>query len=190
MLSRLLILFLLTASLARAQHVITDDLDRFYAAFDAIHGSDDTSRHAALLDTLFIQPASPGPQAMFAARRYTPAEYLGNIRDYPKFWQSLRNNTQTIPQHAGNMQLGVDKLRQLYPELRPADIYFTVGAFRSGGTITDGMVLIGSEISLGDSTTDVSEFRPEHEWLQTLYTDRLGPELVFSISTNTYIPSR
>ncbi|MEZ4756682.1 MAG: hypothetical protein R2817_07640 [Flavobacteriales bacterium] len=64
-------------------------------------------------------------------------------------------------EHVKVMQDGVERLRTLYPEMRPANIYFTVGVFRSGGTVTDGMVLIGSEISLADSSAVTDEL-PEH----------------------------
>jgi hypothetical protein len=39
-------------------------------------------------------------------------------------------------------------LKVVYPELRHAKIYFTVGAMRSNGTTLDSMVLIGSEFAM------------------------------------------
>jgi hypothetical protein len=35
----------------------------------------------------------------------------------------------------------------LYPELREAKMYFTVGGLNSGGTTVNNMILIGTEIA-------------------------------------------
>src|SRR5699024_4815802 len=42
---------------------------------------------------------------------------------------------------------------------REARIYYTVSSIRSGGTTQRDMVLIGTEIAVGNKYTDVSEFR-------------------------------
>ncbi|MCB4235398.1 hypothetical protein LDL59_10835 [Kaistella anthropi] len=48
------------------------------------------------------------------------------------------------------MNLGIEKLRKIYPELKPAKIYFTIGALRTNGTYSHNLVLIGSEIAMTD----------------------------------------
>lgn len=137
--------------------VSTTDITRFWDAYDRIQVSTDTAEQRKLLHTHFIDQASPGQRAMFQARRYTPDEYLEAIRNYPRFWASVRKSMLSADIHVQAMQEGVERLRGLYPQMRPADIYFTVGVFRSGGTVTDNMVLIGSEISLADSTAVTDE---------------------------------
>jgi hypothetical protein len=61
--------------------------------------------------------------------------------------------------------------------MSPADVYFTVGVFRSGGTITDGMVLIGSEIALADSATVTDEFPPSLDHLPGVFATNPATEL-------------
>jgi hypothetical protein len=154
------------ATIATAQPattVITTDVDHFWEAFDRIAATTDTATQRALLSTFFLDKASPGQRAMIAARRYTPDQYLHAIRSYPKFWRSIRANMMTAAQQAAAIDRGVEQLRKLYPALVPATVYFTVGAFRSPGTIAEGQVLIGSEFALGDSTVDTSEFPPAME---------------------------
>lgn len=141
--------------------VSTTDISHFWEAYDRIQMSTDTAEQRKLLHAHFIDQASPGQRAMFQARRYTPDEYLEAIRNYPRFWASVRKNMLEADHHVQTMQDGVERLRAIYPQMRPADIYFTVGVFRSGGTVTDGMVLIGSEISLADSSAVTDEL-PEH----------------------------
>ena len=50
------------------------------------------------------------------------------------------------------------KLEELYPDLKPADIYFTMGAMRSPGSALNGHVLIGSEFAFADEHTVSSKF--------------------------------
>lgn len=159
--------------------VITDDLTHFWEAHDRIVATTDTAEQRRLLHTYFIDRATPGQQGMFAARRYTPDEYLRAIRSYPRFWASLRPHMEQAGRHAQAMSAGVERLRKIHPQLRPADIYFTVGVFRSGGTVMNGMVLIGSEITLADSTTVVDELPAELGHLPTFFATNNTEELPF-----------
>ncbi|MBS1565587.1 MAG: hypothetical protein JST39_14455 [Bacteroidetes bacterium] len=151
----------LLALTARSQShnatVVTDDIAHFWQAYDQITATQDTTRQLALLQELFIARATAGQQAMMKARNYTPRSYIEVISRYPRFWQSIRPNMSRAGDYAGRFTVELHKLQSLYPALRPAKIYFTVGAFRSGGTTMDSMVLIGSEISMVDSLTETSE---------------------------------
>jgi hypothetical protein len=57
---------------------------------------------------------------------------------------------------------------RIYPELRPADIYFTIGVFRSGGTTSGSDILIGSEIVFADENLMKNlVFTNVHEYVHT-----------------------
>ncbi|MEJ7661626.1 MAG: hypothetical protein WKG07_19570 [Hymenobacter sp.] len=86
------------------------------------------------------------------------AEWVSSIRQHPKFWNSIRPNTELAKTGAKNLEPYLVKFKKLYPSLRPASIYFTIGALRSGGTTQDSLVLIGAELVTGNSQTDISEF--------------------------------
>ncbi len=78
---------------------------------------------------------------------------------YPRFWESpSRPNTLSIRQHEPLIESYVQKFKIIYPDIRAANIYFTITAIRAAGTTQDSLALIGSEIALGDKNTDVSEF--------------------------------
>lgn len=96
---------------------------------------------------------------MMKARGYTSKSYIEAIKQYPLFWSSIRSNMFRAKDFSAEISENVAKLKVLYPDLRPAKIYFTVGAFRSGGTTMDSLVLIGSEIAMVDDQTDVHEFQ-------------------------------
>lgn len=142
--------------------IYTADIHHFWDAYDKIWSTPDTSLHMQILDSLFLSKATPGLTAIRERRNYTAQEYLNAIRNYPKFWTSIRPNTLKADALGTELQHGVEALKKVYPDLRPASIYFTIGVFRTNGTTLDSMILIGSELAMADSQTDYSEF-PEAE---------------------------
>ena len=150
------------------QVVCTTDITHFWEAFDSARTTRDSLRQLFFIKTLYIDRGTPGLKAFMEARDYSAEGWVHAIRSYPKFWASVRPNTLTIAVKAPQIEASVRHFRELYPALRDAKMYFTIGCLRSGGTTTDNMVLIGAEIATGDSTTDVSEF-PDH-WLQGVFS--------------------
>lgn len=143
---------------AAAPGFVTSDIDNFWRAFDQITTTTDSIQQADYLNCLFIAPGSPGLKALMAVRDYTPRTYLAAINHYPRFWRSIRQNTLKAPVFAQEIAAEVGKLKQLYPPLKSAPVYFTIGALRTGGTTQHGIVLIGSEIALTDQHTVTDEF--------------------------------
>lgn len=141
-----------------SQSIVTSDIDLFWSAYDQIQATDDTAQQRTILEEVYLQKGSPGLTAIREARRYTTDDYLRVIRSYPAFWASIRPNMLRAKTIGADIQDGIEKLRALYPELQPATIYFTVGAFLTNGTILDNLVLIGSELAMTDSTINTSEF--------------------------------
>jgi hypothetical protein len=157
-------LLLGTLTSARGQaarpRVVTSDIDRFWLAYDSIRGTTDSLRQLGYLQRLYLAPGSPGLHAFGEAKGYTAADWVSAIRRYPRFWNSIRPRTQLAKAGAPELQPYLDRLQGLYPALRPATIYFTVGALRSGGTTQGRAVLIGAELATGNATADLSEFAP------------------------------
>ncbi len=161
------------------QNVVTEDIDHFWNAYDQIVSTEDTLKQFDYLKTLFLDKGSPGLKAMMAAKRYTPQEYLEVIKDRPLFWESIRANTYKAKSLGGEIESGVQKLRELYPKLKPAKIYFTVGAFRSGGTTMDSLVLIGSEIAMADEKVITTELPEYSSHLHSYFATNPIKEIVF-----------
>jgi len=74
------------------------------------------------------------------------------------------------------IEKSIQKLKKLYPDLKEAKMYFTIGGLRSGGTTMNDMVLIGAEIATGDATTDVSGF--PNKWLEGVFKSQQSDNLV------------
>ncbi|UOQ77025.1 DUF2268 domain-containing protein [Hymenobacter sp. 5516J-16] len=92
------------------------------------------------------------------AKEYTAGEWVSAVRQYPRFWNSIRPHTLLAKSGAQGLEPYVRKFKTLYPALRPASIYFTVGALRTGGTSQDSLILIGAELATGTPDVDISEF--------------------------------
>ena len=144
------------------QQIVSQDISNFWKAYDAIHSTKDSLKQMSFLKDLFLDPASDGQKRMISARRYTAEEYLEAIKAYPKFWNSLRPNTENVGPYNKELLEGVEKLRAIYPDLEQATFYYTMGVFRSPGTGVDSFALIGSEYALGDLNTVTLELN-EHQ---------------------------
>jgi hypothetical protein len=158
----LLIILLFASNFTVAQKqsnkVITTDIDNFWIAYDQIIATNDSSKKYEILNRAFISKGTPGLKAMMAARSYTNKSYIDAIQSYPLYWKSIRGAMFEAKNYSKEIAKNIGKLKAIYPALKPAKIYFTLGAFRSGGTITDSLVLIGSEIAMADDKAYTKEF--------------------------------
>lgn len=168
------------------QNVVTTDITNFWDAYDHITSTKDSILQYKYLDSLFFQKGTVGLEGIRQARNYTPEDYINVINSYPKFWKSIREKTLQVSNVGAELELGIEKLKAIYPELKPAKIYFTIGAFRTGGTTIDSLVLIGSEISLADSSTETSEFPENFSYLKSHFATNPKKHLVF-LNVHEYV---
>ncbi|HVU56606.1 MAG TPA: DUF2268 domain-containing putative Zn-dependent protease [Puia sp.] len=182
----LTVLTLLLFKGAFAQDITTSDITHFWDAYDKITATKDSVQQYDYLNTLFIDPGTPGLKAIMKVKRYTAKSYIDAINQYPQFWHSVRANTFKANSYAKEIAVDIRKLKKLYPGLRPAQIYFTIGALRSGGTTQGNMVLIGSELALADPHTVTSEFPATFSNLRTFF-DSDPPKHVAFTNTHEYV---
>ncbi len=166
------------------QHVFTSDIDNFWMAYDSIQSTSDSIQQLHYIQSLYIDKGTPGLKAFMVARRYNGPLWIKLIRSYPKFWRSIRPNTLSAKTKSNEIESSIEKFKQLYPELKPATMYFTVGGLRSGGTTTGDMVLIGTEIATGNAGTDVSEF--PNKWLAGVFKEQ-SSENIIPLNIHEYV---
>jgi len=116
------------------KNIITSDITNFWEAYDKIISTQDSILQYKYLDSLYFQKGTVGLERIRQVRNYTPEGYINSINNYPKFWASIRKNTLQVEKIASELESGVEKLKPLYPELKPAKIYFSIGSFRTPGT--------------------------------------------------------
>lgn len=153
-----------------APKVISSDIDRFWVAFDSISGESDSMKQIRLLEDLYLSKGTPGLYGLIDAKGYEAVEFIDMMKNYPKFLNSVRPNTYQSQSLSAELEEGIAKLKALYQDLRPAKIYFTMGAMRSGGTTMDSLVLISSELAMADDKTDISEFQGRQKsWAENYF---------------------
>jgi hypothetical protein len=133
---------------------------------------------------LYLDKGTEGLKSLIEVRDYTDKEFLDAITKYPKFWASLKQNTLHVKELYSEIDADIQKLKQIYPDLKPSTIYFSFGAFRTNGTTHGNQVLIGSELTLADKSTFVEELP---QWRQPFYKAQNPREEVALLCTHEYI---
>lgn len=162
-----LLLLLALALPVSGQSVFTSDIDHFWEAYDSVRTTKDSALQRHFIQTLYVDKGTEGLKAFMEARKYTVDGWQELIRKYPAFWESIRPNTLVVKDKSKEIEASIRQFKQLYPELKEARMYFTIGGLRSGGTVKGNMVLIGTEIATGDAYTNVSEFK--NKWLADVF---------------------
>ena len=179
--------------------VITDDIERFWLAYDLIIAENDTREQARLFNRLYLDRGTPGLHAMMRARSYRTAEFIQAINEAPAYWNAMRANTLDAELYAPAIEDGLARMRELYPANQAVPVYFVIGALRSGGTAIDGKLLIGAELAMADDTVPASELMARfphladyfegnprdnivalnlHEWVHTQQRSEGGADLL------------
>jgi len=179
----ILLPFIIQAQKSQTSQVFTSDIDRFWAAYDQAKTTSDTSIQRQLIQRLYIDKGSEGLHAFMKARDYDARMWVELINKYPRFWPSVRKNTLQVKTQAAAIVKNINYFKKLYPEMRPAKMYFTIGGLKSGGTISDNMVLVGAEIATADNNTDASELS---DWLKDVFKGQQGSNLV-SVNVHEYV---
>ncbi len=166
------------------QAFIATDIDNFWTAYDKIIATKDSVQQYTLLKELYLDKGTQGLKGLIEVRHYTEKEFMDWITKYPKFWNSIKSNTYKVKSLYPKIYANIQQLKKAYPNLKPATIYFSVGAFRTGGTTQGNKILIGSELSLADKTTIIDEFP---SWRQTFYKNQNPLNELPLLCTHEYI---
>jgi len=153
--------------------LVSEDVDRFWTAYDAVRATPDPDEQRRLFQTLYLDQSTPGLSAFMATKGYTIDNWLHAIRRYPRYWETVRPRTALAAEALDRTEPHLERLRVLYPGLRPAGVYFEVGALRSAGTTQEDKVLIGVEMATGDESVDISEMPSGlQRFFQTYFASR------------------
>ena len=159
--------------LARAGHgpapktrIFTQDITNFWQAFDSVQATPDTARQRQLVQRLYLNRATSGLQAFAKSQEYRARTYVQALRRYPRFWASVRPATLAVRQQQPAIDQLLRRFQQLYRGYKPVEVFFTIGALNSGGTVQGQRVLIGTEIASATPTTEAAELGP---WLQHVF---------------------
>ncbi|WP_347217329.1 Ig-like domain-containing protein [Chryseobacterium sp.] len=154
---------------SNAQKIITTDISNFWTAYDSIQKN--KNHKSEILETLFLNKKTDGLKAFMEIKKFGKEDYLNVIEKYPGFWNSIRPNTVVDSKKIKTINKAFKKLGNLYPNDSKGNIYYTIGALRSGGTTHHEDLLLGVERIAGDKNTVVSEFENENHQKMFLFTN-------------------
>lgn len=125
-----------------AARIVTEDIPRFWTAFDRITAVTDTMP----LRTDYLDAGTAGLRD-FTAARWKNARTLTQMvwprRDY---YQSIRGNTLQLAAIEPAIRAIYGRLRELHPAAVYPDVYFAIGGMSTGGTVGQSGLLIGVEL--------------------------------------------
>lgn len=166
------------------QKFVSTDIGNFWKAYDLIVATKDSVSQYTFLKEIYIDKATPGLKSIIEVRNYKEKDFVDMITKYPKFWISIKPNTLKVKSLYSNINSDIKKLKKAYPDLKPSTIYFTVGAFRTNGTIQGNKILIGSELSLADKNTVIDELP---DWRKPFYKTQNPINEIALLCTHEYV---
>ena len=132
--------------------IVTEDLARFWKAWDRARGKKETGRARAFFEEYYL-PASPGLKDFIRSRIYSVYHLLDTLDAHPRYYASLRSKVPDPRQIEGPTRAAFRKLEALYPDAVFPDVYLLIGRLSSGGTTSERALLIGTEMyGLGPDT--------------------------------------
>ncbi len=118
--------------------LVTEDFDRFWKAFDKM----DDSESNPFQD--YIDNASDGLKPL---AQYLPVDQLlAAARERKNEYLASRNVLDDLDNKTKRIQSIYAAMKYWYPESKFPPVYFAVGFFTSGGTVTPNGLLIGAEM--------------------------------------------
>lgn len=161
----LLLILAATPSTAQRTHnpdsarVITEDIPRFWQAFDA------RTRlgTARALDSLYLKPGTAGLRDFVRKRLEGAPTLAATVDAAARYYSSARPSTLRVAEFEPQIRASFQKLQDLYPDAVFPDVYFVVGRLNTGGTPAGSGLLIGAEMY---GRTDESNLAGLSDWLR------------------------
>ncbi|MGB3798346.1 MAG: DUF2268 domain-containing putative Zn-dependent protease, partial [Lewinella sp.] len=163
-----------------AYTIETSDIKNFWAAYDKLALADTREDSIQIIQEQYLDVGTVYFQKFVEARDFTAEEYIENFALYPKFWQSIRPLTEKIEHRKGEIKAVFESYREELPNFKRPDVCFAIGCLRTGGTVSDDLILIGSEIAASSEAVDKSEMTG---WLHNVIGT--GSDIVSMIAHET-----
>ncbi|HCC95071.1 MAG TPA: hypothetical protein DEQ26_12260 [Flavobacteriaceae bacterium] len=165
-----------------AQQIITTDIDNFWKAYDNINKM--SNEKASTFKKMYLDNGTIGLKDFAKNKDFNETNYVTAFEKYPEFWKSIRKNTLVSSEQIQETKKALKEFRKLYPNQSKGNIYYTIGALRSGGMPNGEDLIVGLEKVVGDKTTNTSEF--ENKTLQNMFQFS-NPSLLGFVSVHEFI---
>lgn len=143
-------------------HIITSDIVKFWKAYDQFSSGMTHQDSLRILFESYMLDASPGLEAFIEVRIGGAIPMLKTINNHSKFYASMRKPTMEAVNFEPQMRQAFYALDSLYDKAVFPDVYLLIGRLTSGGTFSDKLILIGTEMHALSDQTDISEMSDWH----------------------------
>lgn len=134
---------------------ITDDIHRFWKAFDI--AQKDTLNAYNIYKKYYFDKASIGMADYMSLKVNSINQFTNHIETHPKLYSSIRQNSFQVDNFKKDFLKSFQNLKEIYPGAKFPNVYFVIGAFTSGGTVSDAGLLIGVNQMCKDDNTNLEE---------------------------------
>lgn len=122
--------------------IITDDIHNFWKAYDLV--KTDSSNIRKTYKTHYFDKASDGMEDYMGAKVSSIDYFINHIQTHPKLYETIRENTLKVDDYKKDIKESFKKFKEFYADAKFPDVYFVIGAFTSGGTVSPSGLLIGA----------------------------------------------
>jgi hypothetical protein len=164
----LIICFLLFFEIANSQNkqiIETTDIDNFWRAYDKLKLASNKSDSINIIQTEYIEKSTDFFKEFIKLRNFKAEEYFSLIKKYPKFWTSIRKETENVKNRKEEIEKILDIYETKIPNFKRPNVCFAIGCLRTGGTVSENLILIGTEIAASTPETEKTELS---NWLKSV----------------------
>ncbi len=127
-------------------NIHTEDLPRFYQAFDSVFAIRDSTHQVNIFKSLYEDKASIGLKKFMELRGGNSVKWRNWVlKDSAKIAEK-RLSILSVLRQEKKIYNRIEAFKKIYPSFRDGDIYFCIGVNNSGGTVFDNIVYIGTEV--------------------------------------------
>lgn len=129
-----------------SSRLVTDDLARFWAAYDRAAAAESDEERAAIFARDYLEPGSAGLLDFYSSRIHSAQLLAAQAAAARPFFDRIRANTLRPLEQTEVIRQAFRRLEEIYPPAIFPDVYFLIGRFTSGGTTAASGLLIGVEL--------------------------------------------
>ena len=139
----------------RRAKLVTSDIDLFWKAYDA------TLKNPGLKEEIYqaqyFDKGTVGLQDYYLSKIRSMHLFVKNLDSKRAFYRAIRPNTEQVAALKKQIRAGFIKLKELYPPARFPNVYFVIGRFNAGGTVSGNGMLISADMEARSANTPLGE---------------------------------
>ena len=153
----IILIFLLVAGCSKAGNkdpdaakIVTEDIERFWQAFDAGINEDN-------FQNLYFDKATKGLESFIPNAIGDVEQLVAEVRSNTFFYRSAREQTLEVNKLEPEIRSAFRNLKDIYPKAIFPDVYFVIGRMSSGGKDYPSGLVIGTEKFVLNESTNLWE---------------------------------